>query len=118
MKSLAVINVPITQAFTNLVTKFAVCILCIVFCKIIISALILVIILIIELQMASISVLSSPTGGTRTQSELLLVGHSGSWSTTVNGCLGVRALLDRPAAAGIPLASISPTASRRANRFI
>lgn len=44
MISLAVINVPIIEAFTNLVTKIALCILCIVFCKII-SAVIIVILL-------------------------------------------------------------------------
>lgn len=54
---LAVINVPIIEAFTNLVTTIALCILCIVFCKIIISAVIIIIVIITE-QMASIKTLS------------------------------------------------------------
>lgn len=41
---LAVINVPIIKAFTNLVTQIALCILCIVFCKIIISNVIIIVI--------------------------------------------------------------------------
>lgn len=49
---LAVINVPIIEAFTNLVIKNALCILCIVFCKII-STVIIIIIIITE-QTASI----------------------------------------------------------------
>lgn len=52
---LAVINVPIIEAFTDLVTKIALCILCIVFCKIISTVIIQIIIM--EL-MASIKDLS------------------------------------------------------------
>lgn len=53
---LAVINVPIIEAFTNLVTKNAFCLLCIVFCKII-STVVIMIIVNTE-QMASIKTLS------------------------------------------------------------
>lgn len=42
---LRVMNVPITEAFTNLVTIIALCILCIVFCKMIISTVTIVIII-------------------------------------------------------------------------
>lgn len=54
---LAVINVPIIEAFTNLVTEIALCILCIVFCKITISTGIIIILITTE-QMASITTLS------------------------------------------------------------
>lgn len=52
------INVPIIEAFTDLVTHLALCILCIVFCKIISTAPVLMIMIIIE-QMVSFSVLPS-----------------------------------------------------------
>lgn len=53
---LAVINVPIIEAFTNLVIRNALCILCIVFCKII-STVIIIIIIITE-QTTSVKTLS------------------------------------------------------------
>lgn len=76
---LAAINVPIMEAFTNLVTRIALCILCIVFCKMIISTVIIILLQNKTTLIITLSILYWHIAGVfsllRTRSELLLAGQ-------------------------------------------